>query len=213
MSAVCSRIWGIRSALSSRLTAGYLHTCAVKEQRAGGGSEVKCMELKLHSTAVQPSNSLLQRGFILFNLSWTEEAGSSDLTGGSVRLIIWYHLGLSQKESGDFYSSCRRWTSGSASWRRRGSVRWKKWWRRHWRMCVPKQKPQWGGGKNCLCDINQVFEFYVPPSGLHDWIRALLPKTIDVLTKPGLTDGFYHQSTCSHRFQSREQIIWAQENT
>lgn len=64
---------GMRSVLSSRLTAGYLHTCAVKEQGAGGGSEVKCMELKLHFTAVQPSLSLilLQRGFILqFVLNW-----------------------------------------------------------------------------------------------------------------------------------------------
>lgn len=60
-------VGGMRSVPSSRLTAGYLHTCAVKEQRAGGGSEVKCIELKLHFTAVQPSLSLilLQRGFIL----------------------------------------------------------------------------------------------------------------------------------------------------
>lgn len=78
-----SAVRGIRSALSSRLTAGYLHMCAVKEQRAGGGSEVKCMALKLHSTAVQPSRSVPQWGFILFNLPWTKEAGSSGLTGGS----------------------------------------------------------------------------------------------------------------------------------
>lgn len=80
---------GIGSAPSSRLADGYLHTCAVEEQRAAaGGSGVKCMELKLHCAAVQPSHWLLQRGFIPFNVSRTEKAGSADLTGGSVRLII-----------------------------------------------------------------------------------------------------------------------------
>lgn len=82
--------------------------------RAGSSdrSEVKCMELKLHSAAVQPSHSLLQRGFIPFNLSRTEKAGSSDLTGRSVRVIIWYHLGLSLREPHEFYSSCRQWMPG-----------------------------------------------------------------------------------------------------
>lgn len=134
---------GIRSELSSRLTAGYLHTCAVKEQRAGGGSEVKCMELKLHFTAVQPSLSpiLLQRG-LSFNLSWTEKAGSSDLTGGSWILAVeceTYYLisprplcspaegeTLSNSSEGIrwFHSPYRWWEPVSVSltdpWRRRG---------------------------------------------------------------------------------------------
>ena len=92
---------GIGSVLSSRLTGGHLHICAVKEQRADGGSEVKCIELKLHFTAVQPSRPLilLQRAFILLICpelrrqeapAWRGEVGFT-----SVRLIIWYHLGLS----------------------------------------------------------------------------------------------------------------------
>lgn len=87
MSTIYSRVGGVGSAPSSRLTAGYLHTCSVKERRAGGGSEVECMELKLHFTAVGPSRPLiLFKEVLSFNLSWTDEAGSSDLTGGS-----WIH--------------------------------------------------------------------------------------------------------------------------
>lgn len=87
MSTIYSRVGGVGSAPSSRLTAGYLHTCSVKERRAGGGSEVECMELKLHFTAVGPSRLLiLFKEVLSFNLSWTDEAGSSDLTGGS-----WIH--------------------------------------------------------------------------------------------------------------------------
>lgn len=78
MSTIYSRVGGVGSAPSSRLTAGYLHTCSVKERRAGGGSEVECMELKLHFTAVGPSRPLiLFKEVLSFNLSWTDEAGSS----------------------------------------------------------------------------------------------------------------------------------------
>lgn len=78
MSTIYSRVGGVGSAPSSRLTAGYLHTCSVKERRAGGGSEVECMELKLHFTAVGPSRLLiLFKEVLSFNLSWTDEAGSS----------------------------------------------------------------------------------------------------------------------------------------
>lgn len=78
MSTIYSRVGGVGSAPSSRLTAGYLHTCSVKERRAGGGSEVECMELKLHFTAVRPSRPLiLFKEVLSFNLSWTDEAGSS----------------------------------------------------------------------------------------------------------------------------------------
>lgn len=94
--------------INSRL---FAYVCCWRAE-SSDRSEVKCMELKLHSAAVQPSHSLLQRGFIPLNLSRTEKAGSSDLTGGSVRVIIWYHLGLSLREPHEFYSSCRRWMPG-----------------------------------------------------------------------------------------------------
>lgn len=118
--------------------------CAVKEQRAGRGSEVKCIELKLHFTAVQPSLSLilLQRGFILLICpelrrqeapTWLEEVEFMQL---SVRLIIWYHLGLSahllrvkrseisQRKSSDFTAHTddqTQFLSLADSWRRWGS--------------------------------------------------------------------------------------------
>lgn len=142
-----NRVSSIGSVLSSRLTAGYLHTCAVKEQGAGRRSKVRGQmyrtEITFHCCPVFTFTDLTTKRFyplICPELRRQEAATWREVVEfmlSSVRLIIWYHLGLfahllrlklseiSQRDSGDFYSLYRRWkpvsVSSTGSWRRWGS--------------------------------------------------------------------------------------------
>lgn len=82
------KVRGIRSVLNCRLTAGYLHMCAVKEQKPGGR-----VRRQMYRAEIAPRCKLhfpwfCYRELLSFNFSRHEEAGSSSLMEQSCCCLI-----------------------------------------------------------------------------------------------------------------------------
>ena len=76
---------GAGLAPSGGLTAGHLHAALLRSGERAEGSEVECMELKLHSSTARPPRppTPLPRGFYPLICPGAEGGRSLDPTGGS----------------------------------------------------------------------------------------------------------------------------------